>query len=608
MSGLLALPPVDIQGTANSALIDKTAEFVAETGREIELRIWEAEKNNPKFSFLRPGDPYRAYYDLKIQEYQERLEAEASDIEEEQEAEPAIELEGAKEPAKNSFYVTSPLIAKIDMDIIKVTAQFVAKNGSRFLVGLTERELKNPQFDFLKPNHALFAYFTSLIEAYSGCLLPKRADIEVLQDNIKSQENILQRCLDRFNFEMSQVKGAQTQQEQEQERSQMIAIDWHDFIVVETIELNDEEELPPPIDPGIVHTLDSRIVDNFEVPSVGRSEFNEAARRAKAALADLDKAKRLEVDHGIATDLRNVTQKCPKCGMMVGVEEFPEHIRLELLDKSYKREREEARIKEKQPVFASDEDITKNLRKLAQNRPDVFDPTGSHLIAEQSFSLGGKNDDIIPSKQLIGGEKKDPAKGGIPDEVIQLAQELRKATLMMHHQTPEFVVPKTQKPTQAEEPAPSKIFTQPRDLPSKLQVGVVQPLAGPSYQARPVKERTSHNRSIDAESGLISELQWAHMHPGLVTVNIKVPEVGGEEEWGFRGQIIQVQMDIMSTVQQLKATLSTILGEMSVQKMKLKTTMHNVLKDRDTLAKYNFVNGIMAELAVKERGGRRKNK
>jgi hypothetical protein len=67
-------------------------------------------------------------------------------------------------------------------------------------------------------------------------------------------------------------------------------------------------------------------------------------------------------------------------------------------------------------------------------------------------------------------------------------------------------------------------------------------------------------------------------------------------------------MDIMSTVQQLKATLSTILGEMSVQKMKLKTTMHNVLKDRDTLAKYNFVNGIMAELAVKERGGRRKNK
>mmetsp|Transcript_23914 Transcript_23914/g.42348 ORF Transcript_23914/g.42348 Transcript_23914/m.42348 type:complete len:600 (+) Transcript_23914:339-2138(+) len=599
MSGLLALPPKDIQD-----LINKTAEFVAETGREIELRIWEAEKNNPKFSFLRPGDPYRAYYDQKIQECLERLEIEASEQEEEVDDRSEEEPEVSKEPTKNSFYVPSPLIAKIDMDIIKITAQFVAKNGGKFLVGLTERELKNPQFDFLKPNHALFSYFTSLVEAYSGCLLPKRADIEVLQDNMRSKENILQRCLDRFNFEMSQVKGAQTEQEQEQERSQMMAIDWHDFIVVETIELNDEEELPPPIDPGIVHTLDSRLVDEPPEVHINRKEFDEAAKRAKAALAAIDKNKKLEVDHGIATDIHNYTQKCPKCGMMVSVDDFPEHIRLELLDKRYKREREEARVKEKQPVFASNEEISKNLKKLALSRPDIFDPTGSQLIAEQSFSLGGKNEDIIPSKQLIGDEKKEAPKGLIPEEVTQYAQELRKANLVMPQETSKFDIPTSIKPSALpESQIPSKIFVQPRETPS-----VVQPLAGPSYQARPVKERTSHNRSMDAESALISEQQWAHMHPGPVTVNIKVPEVGGDEGWGFRGQIIQVQMDIMSSVQQLKATLSTILGDMPIHKMKLKTTMHNVLKDKDSLAKYNFVNGNMAELSVKERGGRRKNK
>lgn len=536
------------------------------------------------------------------------MELEASDHEEEQEDELVEEPERSKEPVKNTFYVPSPLIAKIDMDIIKVTAQFVAKNGSKFLVGLTERELKNPQFDFLKPNHALFAYFTSLVEAYSGCLLPKRADIEVLQDNIKSQENILQRCLDRFNFEMSQVKGVQTEQEQEQERSQMMAIDWHDFIVVETIELNDDEDLPPPIDPGIVHTLDSRIIDEPQEVRIDRKEFDEAARRAKAALAALDKSKRLDVDHGIATDMRNYTQKCPKCGMMVSVEDFPEHIRLELLDKGYKREREEARIKEKQPVFATNEEISKNLKKLALSRPDIFDPSGSQLISEQSFSLGGKNDDIIPSKQLIGDDKKETVTSGIPDVVTQYAQELRKANLQMPHESSKPDIPTSMKPTKSDDPLPSKIFAQTREQPSKLYAGVVQPLAGPSYQARPVKERTSHNRSMDAESGLISENQWAYMHPGPVTVNIKVPEVGGEDTWGFRGQIIQVQMDIMSTVQQLKGTLSTILGDMPIHKMKLKTTMHNVLKDRDSLAKYNFVNGNMAELSVKERGGRRKNK
>ena len=37
-----------------------------------------------------------------------------------------------------------------DLDIIKVTAQFVARNGIPFLKALSEREQANPQFDFLK--------------------------------------------------------------------------------------------------------------------------------------------------------------------------------------------------------------------------------------------------------------------------------------------------------------------------------------------------------------------------------------------------------------------------------------------------------------------------
>ena len=45
-----------------------------------------------------------------------------------------------------------PFLAPLDMDIIKLTAQFVARNGQKFLVGLTQREARNPQFDFLKPS------------------------------------------------------------------------------------------------------------------------------------------------------------------------------------------------------------------------------------------------------------------------------------------------------------------------------------------------------------------------------------------------------------------------------------------------------------------------
>ena len=51
-------------------------------------------------------------------------------------------------------------------DIIKLTAQFVARNGRSFLTMLQQREANNKQFDFLKPNHALFSYFQSLVAAY----------------------------------------------------------------------------------------------------------------------------------------------------------------------------------------------------------------------------------------------------------------------------------------------------------------------------------------------------------------------------------------------------------------------------------------------------------
>lgn len=39
-------------------------------------------------------------------------------------------------------------------------------------------------------------------------------------------------------------------------------IDWHDFVVVATIDLDDNENLPPPADPSMLPTLASgSIVD-----------------------------------------------------------------------------------------------------------------------------------------------------------------------------------------------------------------------------------------------------------------------------------------------------------------------------------------------------------
>lgn len=50
---------------------------------------------------------------------------------------------------------------------MRLTAMFVARNGRQFLTQLMNREVRNFQFDFLKPQHSNFPYFTKLVEQYT---------------------------------------------------------------------------------------------------------------------------------------------------------------------------------------------------------------------------------------------------------------------------------------------------------------------------------------------------------------------------------------------------------------------------------------------------------
>ena len=66
-------------------------------------------------------------------------------------------------------------------DIIKLTALFTARRGRPFLAALSAREGRNYQFDFLRPTHSLFGYFTRLVDQYSKVLLPARETLEGLK-------------------------------------------------------------------------------------------------------------------------------------------------------------------------------------------------------------------------------------------------------------------------------------------------------------------------------------------------------------------------------------------------------------------------------------------
>ncbi|EPR63589.1 surp module domain-containing protein [Toxoplasma gondii ME49] len=256
----IVFPPPDLRG-----IIEKTAQFVAKNGVEFEQRV-RREQNNQRFAFLFPNNPYNAYYQLKVREFQTGEEAPRPQVpqaildmrkkeeEERKKKERVLMLtqygEEAKKkiepPAPDVYSVTQPYIALIDVDIIQTTAQFVARNGQRFLSGLAQRERQNPQFEFLKPTHALFQYFTNLVDAYTKCLLPPSEQMEKISDIAGSTQKTLSRCVKRYAWEADQEKKRKEKEaKQAEERVQMQAIDWHDFFIVETIDFTEEDDMLP---------------------------------------------------------------------------------------------------------------------------------------------------------------------------------------------------------------------------------------------------------------------------------------------------------------------------------------------------------------------------
>ena len=110
----------------------------------------------------------------------------------------------------------------------------------------------------------------------------------------------------------------------------------------------------------------------------------------------------------------------------------------------------------------------------------------------------------------------------------------------------------------------------------------------------------------DEDSSLMPEDQWLKYYSSNVTVNVKVPPVGGDTEWNFKGQIIRMSMDPRTTISQLKEAISTYLGSMPPKKIRLRTYNRSALKEKHSLAHYNILDNTMLELSVKERGGRKK--
>lgn len=441
-------PPPEVR-----SIVDKTATFVARNGPEFEEKIRQNEINNPKFNFLNSADPYHGYYQHKVKEIAEgrpvpepsaavahqtmtngsqnlpltlqkmTLSSRTQDTQSKI-MEQMIILKDP--PPEFEFINDAPSVMPLDIDVIKLTAQFVARNGRPFLTNLMNKEQRNPMFDFLKPQHSQFNYFTRLVDQYTKILLPPKDLVERLREEIENPLGILKSLAYRVEWERVQQKERAEENEMaEKERVAYAQIDWHDFVVVETVDYQQNEvgNFPPPTTPADVgarvivqeriesgqldpsaldhngRLLMQRILEDesrVAEESIPRSRETEHRSMDGEAAEEESRGKKIAAikpDIPMAPNPANVIIRPydPKAkqGKKHGAEEFfkspitgelipasmmSEHMRISTLDPKWleQKQRERKEREEQEDVLAGGVSIEANLKRMAEYRTDMF--------------------------------------------------------------------------------------------------------------------------------------------------------------------------------------------------------------------------------------------
>ncbi|CAO2198374.1 unnamed protein product [Urochloa humidicola] len=721
-------PPPDIR-----VIIEKTVAFVVKVGPDFESRILANNQGNAKFNFLQPSDPYHAYYQHRISEVAAAPPGADDDAPAgaETDAPAPAPSDGAAaadaKPDHSAPFRVAPPPNKVpvppsaelytarvpdgvtaeELDMIKVTAQFVARNGKSFLTSLAERESTNMAFNFLRPTHSMHQYFTALTDAYSRVLAPGGgvpALLKELRDGSKDLTTVLEKCLNRLEWDRSQE---QVKKQTEDERMQMAMIDWHEFDVVLTMEFEDDECDCLPVPPTLEELKCRKRVQNL-----GEYEAMELAEPAKAIEMDEEEmqlveegmqAARLAENDGVvqvmvaADDVtpmrivknykrpeeRNPAERDPTkfvvspiTGELIPISEMEEHMRISLIDPKFKEQKERMLTKIKETTLAPDHEISRNIVGLARTRPDIFGTTEEEVSNAVKAEIEKKKDEQPTQviwdghsgsigraathalSQPQGGQEQlnvsnvegRPVPGPAP--LVQPDMPLpRPPQPLPLSNVPRFIAPQAPYPFQPQVlphmylhpqqipgqppfrmpsqighipisippppgqtqymPGPPRPFAMP--LPQHMapivnSIGIPQPPAPPLPPQPPAEEQPpppdepEPKRQRTDDASLIPAEQFLAQHPGPACVSVSVPNLG---EGNLRGQVLAISVQSLSdTIGSLK---EQIAGELQLPANKQKLSMRtSFLKDNLTLAYYNVGPGVVINLTMRERGGRRK--
>ncbi|CAL1704136.1 unnamed protein product [Somion occarium] len=317
---------------------------------------------------------------------------------------PEKEVDRGLEPPSPEFILDIPNVSAVDLDIMKLTALFTARRGRAFLASLSQREGRNYQFDFLRPNHSLFGYFNRLVDQYSKVLLPSKDMLDQLKQRTEPDSRWKDLEIARKRAKWQQSKREQDKKredDQEAEKKAFAEIDWHDYAIVQTIEFTAADatsELPPPMSVQEVENMtlaqkrmaamimettsedvealrvkqaqaeaeaaaavggagqmeddtameesddeDREVLERKRREDEERQRELERARAIQASSLEAGGPMKIRTDYVPKLSSKKAGEKltiCTICGQQIPVDELQEHMRIELLDPRWKSQRD----------------------------------------------------------------------------------------------------------------------------------------------------------------------------------------------------------------------------------------------------------------------------
>lgn len=480
-----------------------------------------------------------------------------------------------------------------EIELIKLVARFVASEGKKFESDLIHRESSNPEFGFMYNNsHPHYGFYAEMLRCYKKIL-----DSQELKQQLEELKNnefvLLERAVHRLEHRKQEaMKHMETEEQRALERAAFLEVDWHDFVVVETIRF-DEEEVK---DPEQSHLMMSGGVDALV------SETAEALKQAAVAIEEEEQ----EIVAGQGKRVEPVRAKLSvpmvtlPDGTRVPANEVNQYMKVELQDPRWRKDQEKFEKRQQDTNLAESSNVFKHLATMAGARPDVFGGKAEEAEKRLEEQKRREADRVIwDGNAMTAGTAKAQAFAqaaaasnmyAVPQQMLNMPPPPSFAPPPPSHlPPPSFVPPPPPRlpaqsafpppllPAQSAFPLPhfpAQSSIPPPRLPAQSSV---PPPPLPSGPKRPLP--VSNVPQTMVETSEVKKPKLVVAGPNQTVFNVSIPGGGPP---GVNAGEMQLEADLSETVDAFKSRLATTLGGIAVGKFQIKVN-GKFLKNTDSL-------------------------